>query len=94
MLFPISDDDRHLLRPAYVTITLLVLNVLLFLQLKQFVSLGGTQGATGGVAYAAHIGGFIAGVVAGIIARVLLREEPETPFRRIYDEHLPRRRMR
>jgi membrane associated rhomboid family serine protease len=31
MLFPISDDDRHLIRPAYVTITLIVLNVLAFL---------------------------------------------------------------
>jgi membrane associated rhomboid family serine protease len=30
MLFPISDDDRHLLRPAYVTITLVVANVLVF----------------------------------------------------------------
>lgn len=31
MIFPISDDDRHLLRPAYVSIGLLVMNVLLFL---------------------------------------------------------------
>jgi hypothetical protein len=30
MLFPISDDDRHLLRPAYVTISLVVANVLVF----------------------------------------------------------------
>jgi membrane associated rhomboid family serine protease len=31
VIFPISDDDRHLLRPAYVSIGLLVANVLLFL---------------------------------------------------------------
>ncbi len=31
MLFPIGDDDRHLSRPAYVSITFLVLNVVLFL---------------------------------------------------------------
>jgi len=31
MFFPISDDDRHLLRPAYVSITLLAINVILFL---------------------------------------------------------------
>ncbi len=31
MIFPIGDDDRHLLRPAYVSIGLLVANVLLFL---------------------------------------------------------------
>lgn len=30
MFFPISDDDRHLLKPAYVSITLLVLNVLVY----------------------------------------------------------------
>ncbi len=31
MFFPISDDDRHLMRPAYVSISLLLINVLLFL---------------------------------------------------------------
>ncbi len=31
MLFPISDDDRHLSKPAYVSISLLILNVALFL---------------------------------------------------------------
>ena len=31
MFFPISDDDRHLLKPAYVSISLLVINVALFL---------------------------------------------------------------
>jgi membrane associated rhomboid family serine protease len=49
----------------------------------QFIGLGGSRAGTGGVAYAAHIGGFVAGVVAGIVARMLLREEPDTVFRRI-----------
>lgn len=31
MFFPISDDDRYLMKPAYVSITLLVINVALFL---------------------------------------------------------------
>ena len=31
MFFPISDDDRHLMKPAYVSITLLAINVVLFL---------------------------------------------------------------
>lgn len=31
MIFPISDDDRHLLRPAYVSVGLVVMNVLVFL---------------------------------------------------------------
>jgi membrane associated rhomboid family serine protease len=31
MFFPISDDDRHLMKPAYVSITLLAINVILFL---------------------------------------------------------------
>lgn len=50
----------------------------------------GSAGATGGVAYAAHIGGFIAGVAAGVIARLMLKAEPQTPFRRIYEERFPR----
>ncbi|MBB5351245.1 membrane associated rhomboid family serine protease [Haloferula luteola] len=37
----------------------------------------------GGVAYAAHIGGFVAGVITGIFARLLMKEEPDTPFRRL-----------
>ena len=31
MLFPISDDDRLLTKPAYVTITFLVINVAIFI---------------------------------------------------------------
>ncbi|MCB1093190.1 MAG: rhomboid family intramembrane serine protease, partial [Verrucomicrobiae bacterium] len=50
----------------------------------------GNAGVTGGVAYAAHVGGFIAGLLAGVIARFTLPEEPETPFRRAY-ERLPAR---
>jgi membrane associated rhomboid family serine protease len=38
MLLPISDDDRGLLGPAYVTIALLVANVLVFVLLQQFGS--------------------------------------------------------
>lgn len=34
MLFPISDDDRALIRPAYVTSTLLVVNVVVFVFLQ------------------------------------------------------------
>ncbi len=51
-----------------------------------------TAGTTGGVAYAAHIGGFIAGVVAGLIARFALKSEPPSPFRQIYDQRTKRRR--
>lgn len=51
----------------------------------------GSSGVTGGVAYAAHVGGFVAGILAGVVARATLREEPDTPFRRLYQD-LPRRR--
>lgn len=34
MFFPISDNDRHLLKPAYVTIAILVINVLVFVLLQ------------------------------------------------------------
>lgn len=51
----------------------------------------GQTGATGGVAYAAHIGGFVAGVITGLLARFMMKQEPETPFRSIY-EHRVRQR--
>ena len=41
--------------------------------------------STGGVAYAAHIGGFIAGVLSGLVARSLLKEEPDSILRRNYE---------
>ena len=52
-------------------------------------SLGNT-GATGGVAYAAHVGGFVAGLIAGLFARFHLKAEPETPFRHIYEQRFRR----
>ena len=37
---------------------------------------------TGGVAYAAHVGGFVAGVILALIMRVLIREEKESVLTR------------
>jgi membrane associated rhomboid family serine protease len=51
-----------------------------------------TAGTTGGVAYAAHIGGFIAGVAAGLIARFSMKSEPPSPFRNIYEHRINTRR--
>lgn len=53
----------------------------------QLVSGGGQivsgEQSTGGVAYAAHIGGFVAGLVAGGLARLGMDEEPDTPFGKV-----------
>jgi membrane associated rhomboid family serine protease len=50
-------------------------------------SIATTEQTSGGVAYAAHIGGFIAGVVMGIFARMRMKnQEPPSVFRRIYEE--------
>jgi hypothetical protein len=51
-----------------------------------------TAGTTGGVAYAAHIGGFVAGVATGLIARFTLKSEPPTAFRHIYEQRVRPRR--
>jgi membrane associated rhomboid family serine protease len=65
--------------------------------LMQFVqgagSFSGIGRQTGGVAYAAHIGGFIAGVVMGVISRVTMKTEPESVFRRLYQEDSKVRRF-
>jgi membrane associated rhomboid family serine protease len=57
--------------------------------LMQFVSGAGTLSAsgeeTGGVAYAAHIGGFVAGLAMGLFARITMKSEPDTVFRRQYE---------
>ena len=50
-------------------------------------SIAQTEQTTGGVAYAAHIGGFVAGVVAGIFARIGMKNhEPPSVFRQIYED--------
>lgn len=62
--------------------------VLGFWIVTQFISGSGSfasSSQTGGVAYAAHIGGFIAGVLSGIVCRMILQKEPDTPFRDIYE---------
>jgi len=51
----------------------------------------GNAGATGGVAYAAHVGGFIAGIAAGLLSRFHLKAEPETVFRSMYEQGRYRR---
>jgi len=53
----------------------------------QFISGYGTfsgSQVTGGVAYAAHVGGFVAGVIAGLIARTAMKEEPDSILKRNY----------
>lgn len=45
----------------------------------------GQNSQTGGVAYAAHIGGFVAGVVAGLMARVMMKNEPATRRYHLYE---------
>lgn len=57
----------------------------------QFVNGAGaiaqTEQTSGGVAYAAHIGGFVAGVVMGLFARIGMKNhEPPSVFRRIYED--------
>lgn len=66
--------------------------VLGFWIVMQLVSGAGSIAATeqtGGVAYAAHIGGFVAGVIGGALARVFLKEEPQTPFRELVERRVP-----
>lgn len=64
--------------------------------LLQFVQGAGSFSAaaenTGGVAYAAHLGGFVAGVAMGLVSRATMRKEPDTVFRRIYQEDAKVRR--
>jgi len=74
----------------FVIVSLPAIFVLGMWGLMQFVQGAGSFSMaarnTGGVAYAAHIGGFIAGVVMGLISRVTMKTEPESVFRRIYQE--------
>ncbi|RYD50007.1 MAG: rhomboid family intramembrane serine protease [Verrucomicrobiaceae bacterium] len=50
-------------------------------------------GQSGGVAYAAHIGGFVAGVVTGLLSRMLMKSEPDTVFKQQSIEDPTSRRL-
>lgn len=60
----------------------------MWIALQVFQGAGSLQnaGESGGVAYGAHIGGFAAGLAFGLLARLTMREEPETVFKRQYQE--------
>lgn len=63
--------------------------VLGFWIVTQFISGSGSLSQstqTGGVAYAAHIGGFIAGLAFAFVYRAVLKKEPDTAFRHIYEK--------
>jgi len=61
-----------------------VLGMWIAMQLFQGYGSLASIGESGGVAYAAHIGGFVAGVVAGFFARVWMKEEPSSVIREQY----------
>ena len=61
-----------------------VLGMWIAMQLFQGYGSLSSIGESGGVAYAAHIGGFVAGVVAGFFARVWMKEEPSSVIREQY----------
>lgn len=42
-----------------------------------------TDQSTGGVAYAAHLGGMVAGALIGLVARSVLKEEPDSMIYRV-----------
>ena len=74
--------------PAYV--------VLVAWAVMQFFSGIGSiseVGQTGGVAYAAHIGGFVAGVLIALVMRSRLKEEPESGMRASYRRDPKDRRL-
>lgn len=52
-----------------------------------------SQSTTGGVAYAAHIGGFIAGILTGVGARMLMKAEPDSILYRNYQTDPRARRI-
>jgi membrane associated rhomboid family serine protease len=64
--------------PAFV-----VLGMWIVLQLFSGAGTLATAGESGGVAYAAHVGGFVAGVVMGLISRLTMKSEPSSVFGRI-----------
>lgn len=54
-----------------------VLGVWIAMQLFSGYGTLGQNSQTGGVAYAAHIGGFVAGVFAGFCAKLVIKKEPQ-----------------
>ena len=76
VLFPKNRVNAVFLFRMISVPAVVVLGMWIALQLFSGYGTLGQNSQTGGVAYAAHIGGFVAGVLAGLVAKVLMKEEP------------------
>ena len=84
VLFPKNRVNAVFLVRMVSVPAVVVLGMWIAMQLFSGWGTVGQNSQTGGVAYAAHIGGFVAGVVFGLIARLILKEEPDTRRYEIY----------
>ncbi|MFC0017961.1 rhomboid family intramembrane serine protease [Roseibacillus persicicus] len=77
VLFPKNRVNSIFLFHMVSVPAVVVLGMWIAMQLFSGWGTVGQNSQTGGVAYAAHIGGFVAGVVAGLGARLMMKKEPE-----------------
>ena len=76
VLFPKNKVNAVFLFRMVSVPAVVVLGMWIAMQLFSGYGSLGQNSQTGGVAYAAHIGGFVAGVLAGLVVKVLMKEEP------------------
>lgn len=76
VLFPKNRVNAVFLFRMISVPAIVVLGMWIAMQLFSGYGTLGQNSQTGGVAYAAHIGGFVAGVLAGLVAKVVMKGEP------------------
>lgn len=84
VLFPRNKVNAIFFFKMLTVPAVVVLGMWIAMQLFQGAGSLKNIGESGGVAYAAHIGGFVAGVVFGLAARSMMKGEPDSGFRRHY----------
>lgn len=84
VLFPKNRVNAVFLFRMISVPAIVVLGMWIAMQLFSGYGTLGQNSQTGGVAYAAHIGGFVAGVVAGLVAKLLMKREPESREYSVY----------
>ena len=86
VLFPKNKVNAVFLFRMISVPAVVVLGMWIAMQLFSGYGTVGQNSQTGGVAYAAHIGGFVAGAVFGLVARLMMKKEPESKQYRVYDQ--------
>lgn len=93
VLFPRNRIDAIFILTLVSVPAFFAIGLWFVMQLVNGIGSIATTEQTGGIAYAAHIGGFVVGVLMGLVSRTRMKSERPTPMQQYYGRDERSRRM-